>query len=503
MDNNFKHQSTLIASLHSHAHRRSSDIAIADEKDSLTYEQLWTSITTKNFADTSRPLWIANALATGVPFTQLLLACQYHQVGHISLPNDVTPYEAERYLDDLPIDFGFCDNNSAWLDLSPAFHTHQTSLIANHPWQALHDGKWVQFTSGSTGRPKALILNQSAMNANLTLHKNWLKQWEGTSVFCPMPQFHAMGGAVLQEYLYAGASLHVAKQSMPGQDLKRMQQANVRLIVAPPSYFRMLLTLKALNPDSLPSLEMVEIGSASVHRSLIDALLAAYPSLSIRIRYGQSEASGSLTSLIINASNQHLFKDGAIGIPTEGIDISCDEHRKELHFKAPTCATYQWHDQQLKPVLGTSTHELSTGDSASYDSELNSWVIEGRQSSFIKRNGYRINPEDIETAMMQMPQVHQAIAVPIADATAGANIVVLVQANTNQPSLSIPELIQHARTHLSTYKWPQRFFIVPNAPMTPSGKPDRHNAQITTNHLIGGARTETSSPSTQSSEVVL
>ncbi len=457
-------------------HRTPDRLAVANAKSAWTFRQL--SERTDEWAGSLRAgAIVASVLPSGPELTALQLGCfeagavfyplplrgtaSEHGAALSALTPDaivVRPEDATRVreaLETLGLDTPLVDPAA-----SPSVPSSRCLLP--------DEVAMVQLTSGSTGRPKPIVLDRSAIVAGANANASATEGLAGDAVFSPMPQFHAMGGATVLEHLLHGASVLVANRFVPGDDKRRMMDHGVRVLVGSPSYFRMLLQLGLFEGEGLPTLRSVVLGSASANPELLASLRRAAPSLTLRLRYGLSEAFGALTRLDIEPSDE-LPPRGLVGPALPEIELRIGEDAVEA--RAPSIARGQW-DEGLRPL--TADGWLSTGDTGHLDDR--GLHLRGRRTQFIKRQGHRIDPGEIEQVLVDHAAVRDAVVLGLPDPLQGQRVVALVEpvdADESAPKV----LIRHCRARLTSYKVPQRIHVVPTIPRTPSGKPDRTAAR--------------------------
>jgi acyl-coenzyme A synthetase/AMP-(fatty) acid ligase len=112
-----------------------------------------------------------------------------------------------------------------------------------------------------------------------------------------------------------------------------------------------------------------------------------------------------------------------------------------------------------------------TGDRARVDADGYFWFV-GRADDVIISAGYRIGPFEVESALVEHPDVLEAAAVAAPDADRGAVVkafVVLRPGRTGSDALA-RELQEHVKRVTAPYKYPRQIEFVAELPKTVSGK---------------------------------
>ena len=113
---------------------------------------------------------------------------------------------------------------------------------------------------------------------------------------------------------------------------------------------------------------------------------------------------------------------------------------------------------------------LLTGDEARLEDD-DSITVFGRGSNCINSGGEKIFPEEVEQALKAHPAIFDALVVATPDERWGSKVTAVI-ATRGGAQLSLEEVQQEARKHLSGYKVPRELHIVDQVPRAPSGKPN-------------------------------
>ena len=96
----------------------------------------------------------------------------------------------------------------------------------------------------------------------------------------------------------------------------------------------------------------------------------------------------------------------------------------------------------------------------------------GRRKQLIIHDGSNISPQEVEDALLEHPAVAQAGVIGVADAVHGENVAAFVTLKGGATGVSPSDLIVFARKRVG-YKAPETVSVVPDMPLTSSGKVDR------------------------------
>ncbi len=109
---------------------------------------------------------------------------------------------------------------------------------------------------------------------------------------------------------------------------------------------------------------------------------------------------------------------------------------------------------------------------------------QGRFDFQVKVRGYRIEPGEIEAALVIHPEVMQAVAITREDLPGDVRIVAYV---VMQPGVrcDATDLREHLRTILPEYMMPQHIVPIPAVPLLPNGKIDREMLPMPDSRVLG------------------
>ncbi|MEV4823390.1 amino acid adenylation domain-containing protein [Micromonospora sp. NPDC049274] len=330
------------------------------------------------------------------------------------------------------------------------------------------------YTSGSTGLPKGVVGTHRGL-ANLAAAQARLV---GVRADDRVLQFHSISFDValsdVVTALTAGATLRLLgpDERTPGPDLAAaLTRHRVTVADLPP------VVLDALDPAAVPDLRILTVGGEpcapdvaaawSRHRLLING-------------YGPTEATVTATAARCTPDDAEL----PIGRPLTGVRayVLDSELRPvppgvpgELHLGGAGVARGYHGDPALTacrflpdPYAPTPGERMyATGDLVRWRAD-GQMVFLGRADNQVKINGYRIELGEVEAQLRQCPGVRRAAAVVRTDAPGGRRLVGYLVGD----GLAIDELRQSLLRRLPRYLVPSAFVVVPDLPVTASGKLD-------------------------------
>jgi len=347
------------------------------------------------------------------------------------------------------------------------------------------DLAYVIYTSGTTGDPKGVMIHKDAISN--TLH------WRMTH--CPLRsddrvimllshQFDAGLGLILQGIL-AGAELIWPESSGPQVNIDLIMETMIRdrvtVLTAPPSLLALLVRHRLFTQCN--SLRRVATGGESLSAELI-VEIQQRSAAEIWNFYGPTEAAIEATAWRVPKSfstddlvcigdpvrNMRVYpvdvrwRATPIGVPGQLVIVGPGVGRGYLGRDELTAQSFV--------TLPGGERGYLTGDLARIDAS-GRLIFMGREDDQVKVRGYRIELQEIESALMRCAGVVEVAVCVIGDgpvASLAAGLVLLPGADPTETVTSAGQAIADS---LPTFKRPSRFHVVDTIPRTRTGKVDR------------------------------
>lgn len=100
-------------------------------------------------------------------------------------------------------------------------------------------------------------------------------------------------------------------------------------------------------------------------------------------------------------------------------------------------------------------------------------VLLGRDSTVINTGGEKVYIVEVETVLVQHPEITDALVVGLPHPRFGKQVVAVVQGpGLNEETLDVRAIQAHCREHLADYKMPKHVFAIDDLKRAPNGKPD-------------------------------
>jgi o-succinylbenzoate---CoA ligase len=279
----------------------------------------------------------------------------------------------------------------------------------------------IVFTSGSSGRPKAALhtFGNHYFSA-LGSHTN-IKLAPGDAWLHSLPLFHVGGLSILFRCLLAGATLALPDpDATVGESVAKGGATHVSLVA---TQLRRLLD----DATDLSGVKAILLGGSAMPGGLLEE--AHRRGLPIHTSYGLTEMSSQTTATRPGASLEELRTSGK-ALPYREVSVAEDG---EVLVKGETLfAGYVEGNSLVRPL--DEDGWFHTKDLGRLDGE-GRLTVTGRKDNLFISGGENIQPEEVEEKMRRMPEVGDAVVVPVADEEFGFRPAAFVRGEVSPEEL--------------------------------------------------------------------
>ncbi|MGD0697556.1 MAG: amino acid adenylation domain-containing protein [Terriglobia bacterium] len=340
---------------------------------------------------------------------------------------------------------------------------------------------YVIYTSGSTGLPKGVQIEHRSLVNLLESLRIW-PGFTGRDTFLATNTFSFdMSKPELYLALIAGGCVFVARRGI-ARDLNGFRQclaaSGATVLQGPPSFWRLLIESGWQGETALKIL----CGGEAWPAGLAMELIRRSPSVwnlygptettvwSTVCRLTPDDACVPLGRPIAN-TQVHILDDRLEPVPVgvAGELYIGGDGLARGYLNRPELTAEKFIPNPFSAQPGARLYK--TGDLARLRPDGNLEFV-GRVDHQVKIRGYRVELGEIEAALGQHPQVKAAVVVMREDALGDRRLVAYVIA-TDSNSLTGEVLRCYLREKLPEYMLPARFELLDSFPVTPNGKVDR------------------------------
>jgi len=354
------------------------------------------------------------------------------------------------------------------------------------------DPAYLMFTSGSTGIPKGVVIS----HANVLNFIEWARE---EFTIAPSDVLTGLNppyfdNSVFDFYasLFTGATLApISRETVASASdlVRRVDDLGCTLWFSVPSQLIYLMTMRQLVPGTWSALRCMIFGGEGYPKKELKKLFDLFQQQARLVNvYGPTECTCICSAHTLGESD---FAD-LQGLPSLGklapnFDyLLLTTHQTpakngeigELCLLGPQLAVGYYNDAErtassfVRHPQCTAFHErmYRTGDLMRQDDQGRLWFV-GRSDNQIKHLGYRIELEEIESALHSLPQVTQAVAIYQRVRQQHGRIVAFVTLSSPIDENTIREGL---KARLPAYMIPGHVALLSELPRNANGKVDRH-----------------------------
>ncbi len=352
------------------------------------------------------------------------------------------------------------------------------------------DPFYILFTSGSTGEPKGVIIT----HANLRHFVSWMLAEQnfltGEETFLNQAPF-SFDLSVMDLYasLATGGTLFSITKNHVA-NLKELYAAfrisGLTTWVSTPSFAQMCIIERTFAEPMLPNLRRFLFCGETLAPETASQLLERFPQAEVWNTYGPTEATVDTTSVRITREVLKKWSPLPVGAQMPGTRVLIlgengervpAGERGQIVIAGPNVSPgYLGRDDLTAQAFFTldGARAYRTGD---WGREREGQIFfEGRMDSQVMVNGYRIELGDLEANLRALPEIADAVVLPVEKQgriDALAAIVVLAVEKTGSDFAFTAQLKTRLGERLPAYMVPRKFLYVDAFPMTANGKADR------------------------------
>jgi len=363
-----------------------------------------------------------------------------------------------------------------WLNLEAALAAQPDDAAARRETRA-SDPALVYYTSGTTGPPKAVLHTHAYTFAQRYTAEFWLglrgddRLWTTSDTGWAKAAYSVLFGpwsVGAEVFMYAG-------RFEPRRELELLEETAPQVFCAPPTEYRLLVKEDKLASLAVPRLRECVSAGEPLNPEVIRAW-QEHTGHTIRDGYGQTES-----ILLIGNFPGNPVRPGSMGLPMPGHELAVIDGEGRalppgevgdvaLRGSPPSLFRAYWKDEGATARTRRGEWYV-TGDRAFVDDDGYFWFV-GRADDVIISAGYRIGPFEVESALIEHPDVLEAAAVAAPDPDRGAIVkaFVVLRPGVHGDDTLVRRLQDHVKTVTAPYKYPRQIEFVAELPKTVSGK---------------------------------
>lgn len=256
--------------------------------------------------------------------------------------------------------------------------------------------------------------------------------------------------------------------------------SNTRVWTSTPSFAKMCLMNKEWNQQLIPTLDTFLFCGEVLPIAVCKELMSRFPQATIYNLYGPTETTVAVSYVEVSKALVERFEQLPIAPITEPNVALLEDG--EIVISGPTVsAGYLGAPDLTAKVFSTvaEQHIYLTGD-LGYEQD-GYLFFSGRKDFQVKLHGYRLEIEEIEKQISNLPPVSSCVVVPIYKEKEIISLsahVVLREPLTDSPFKMTKQLKTLLSEYLPAYMVPKTFKYMDALPLNPNGKVDRKGLAV-------------------------
>jgi acyl-coenzyme A synthetase/AMP-(fatty) acid ligase len=311
-------------------------------------------------------------------------------------------------------------------------------------------GRVCVLTSGTTGIPKPVEHLWHTLNTMDRARDVGQRTW-----FVP----YQVGSYAWFQMICLGLftprqNLVLADGADPISSFTVAMEAGVTAVSSTPTFWRYAMLKIAPEAFRKSSLETITLGGEIVDQELLDELKRLFPRAAVRHIYASSEAGAAI-----------VVNDGLAGFPVERLQ----EAGSSVHLKVESGRLHVRSAYTTASSLGQASRWVDTGDLVEVRGDRVYFL--GRESGLINVGGLKVMPAEIESGLLEHPDVLWAQVrgrkAPVVGEVPAAKVVLR---RSGEPCSDEARLTAHLSKRLPPHAIPRAWKFLPDIPLEPNQK---------------------------------
>lgn len=318
----------------------------------------------------------------------------------------------------------------------------------------------ILFTTGTTGKAKGTMLSHKYMT-QASYSATAIPYGPSTVMVVPAPMNHVLAvGRCSCVLLHGGTIVFVDGLSNIAEfyDAFSIHKANAATLT--PSALNYIIALTGEDfVEYSKQLKFIEIGGEKLPRKQQDELISLLPSVRLFIMYASTETGAAC----YYEFSKHGSSDNRIGQPTDGLKVLfMDENWQEVSaakddpgfivIKSDRHMQGYWKDEE-------ATNKVMHGDlimmsDYGYVDDQGYICLAGRAGDVIISGGYKINPTEVENAVLSAGTIFDCVCFGVRDEVFGRLVKILVVMKDGE-KFDRYAIGNHLKSRLEGYKTPK------------------------------------------------
>ena len=319
----------------------------------------------------------------------------------------------------------------------------------------------LKLTSGTTAAPRAIRFQSHQLLADCEQICDTMGITSADLNFAVIPVSHSYGFSNLLTPLIArGVPIALSNDRMPRAVLDDLATAGATVFPGMPVFYQAFCGIA--DPPELPRLRLCVSAGAPLSLPVAQEFRAKFGH-AIHSFYGSSECGG-----ICYDREARLVEQGFVGEPMNGVTLellepAIDTTQVRVRSAAAADGYFPQPDEEKLGRGSFTPDDLLARTAAGFK-------IAGRLSDVINVAGKKVNPAEVEAALLKFAGVREATVFGLQSALRNEEVAACVVADDG---VRERDVLEFCRAELSGWQVPKRLFFVETMPVNERGKISR------------------------------
>jgi acyl-coenzyme A synthetase/AMP-(fatty) acid ligase len=343
------------------------------------------------------------------------------------------------------------------------------------------DGFLIVYTSGTTSRPKGCFQTFNTVRASAEAIAHSLDYTPEDVQFGPSPVGHGTGIITSVALpLIAGASSYLMEVWDPEEALRRIEQYGCTTATTATAFLQMLMATFDPAKHDASSLRRWVCAGAPIPGVVVEQSRQIFAGCQTLSLYGRTENFLTTMCTVRDDPRRSVDSDGSAlrGAQVKIVDVDGHEVARgqegDIAYRGPSHMIEYFRDDAETEALFTPDGFSRSGDLGRMDED--GYVrVTGRLKDIVIRGGMNISAREVEDHILRIPGIANVAVVGMPDERLGEKVCAYVVPQDADAPPTLEQINAHLRAHkVATQKLPERLEVVPQFPLTATGKIQKH-----------------------------
>lgn len=341
---------------------------------------------------------------------------------------------------------------------------------------------YVMFTSGSTGEPKGVQIGRESLMPLVEWMHDCFELGPRPVYMNQAPFSFDLSMYEFFSFLHEGGIIVLNPRDVvadAGRYYPRLKQQGITTWISTPSFAHQQLLNKQFSQQYLDSLRTFLFCGEVLPVNLARRLRERFPDARIINTYGPTEATVATTWVFIDDAILSKYDPLPVGRAKPGSTVRVDAGDGELVILGEHVMRGYLNREELnreKLFLEEGRRGFRTGDFGSVG-EDGLIFCRGRRDDQIKFNGYRIELQEVDKALQQLPGIARSAVVPLhkPDGSVGRLVACVIVEGGGDPVADgrLQDWKERLGKQVPHYMVPAELRVMQDFPVSNNGKVDR------------------------------